>query len=1171
MAESATTMNDSNSVSSKSMDSMSYEEIIIYKESLNARLKEIALPQAPNTKERKKSSSSHDQVKPSTLNSSHRKKNRDSSTNAKDKFKSSDIDNIETENFTTQKEKIEDEIVRVIPKKDVQWDFLMKEMMWLAADFQSERKRQISKGKKIAGAVRQFHNTKETRRLRELAEAEARRRRLAARLARDVKTWWTKIEKIITFQQKLEANELKQKRMDKHLVFLVKQTERYSMKLNEQLFLTKPSNKLGENKNKSKLAPESPCKNTRSRSKQNPKYIPHSTQKIEEALAASAIDSKSSIKLSKKNKVKKAKIKNAISSYSKPKPKNLPHKKKSPSCDSTDSNIDTQEIPSTPSPPSTPTVSPKIKAKHIYIHEEKVSFSQNVHVTSHTNSINTPANTNRLSRRVTFAPTIEDSTPRRQNHDNENNKTLKPPPISSFSINNVMENNRKQQIKQIISNYGQSDDHNENSMHIRDLFLNPSKRLLDDADESSNDSIEFVEDKSNLLDDESTLEVEEKMGRDMTYKEEIDLLKQEARLSIDEIVAKYNVTASFQSKIESPINEANIVTDSNKEKGSGLEHSRRIFVNDPDNAINRNDRASNKKQQIEGKMSKKSQNFEDDRPTDDDILLKESNKKLQNKKTTTSALLSNTNEGMKVSSKSHKNELDTSISSASINKTYSSINRKASKSIPNKPQRQRSKRKRKLTQYAQKYQSEQDASPVSIGDTETGNDKEYDQNAAENLRVDDETIMEIEERLGRDMSSDQEILLIKQESEIPVDALKAMYSKTRSENQVNAEENFYDKEKKRSNSVEYNKKKRTKITDANNALLTSIDANDNNDNEEFSLDLETEVDDETTLEAEEKLGRDISYSDEIQLLEKESEIPIEELLAMHAKMQDALSNKAGDSSEIQSDENSIVIENNKLDKRKHEISYVDEEIDTQDDEFDPNSHIVVDDETTIAAEEKLDREMSYDEEIKHLKRESEISIEELREMYSQMDNTPLALEGKQALDRHPNNSLDEIETEISQKKRKIKVESSLGRKNIDKETLTEDGNSTSETLNDSDDDGHQMAVSRPFLLASWLKLREYQQIGLNWLVSIQSRRLNGILADEMGLGKTLQTISLLSYLASYKGIWGPHLIIVPTSCIVNWEVELKRFCPAFKILCYHGSAKRRKELRQGWTKVSIEK
>jgi SNF2 family DNA or RNA helicase len=35
----------------------------------------------------------------------------------------------------------------------------------------------------------------------------------------------------------------------------------------------------------------------------------------------------------------------------------------------------------------------------------------------------------------------------------------------------------------------------------------------------------------------------------------------------------------------------------------------------------------------------------------------------------------------------------------------------------------------------------------------------------------------------------------------------------------------------------------------------------------------------------------------------------------------------------------------------------------------------------------------------------------------------------------------------------------------------------------------------PFLLTPWLRMREYQQIGLNWLVSLQSRRLNGILAD----------------------------------------------------------------------------
>jgi len=85
-------------------------------------------------------------------------------------------------------------------------------------------------------------------------------------------------------------------------------------------------------------------------------------------------------------------------------------------------------------------------------------------------------------------------------------------------------------------------------------------------------------------------------------------------------------------------------------------------------------------------------------------------------------------------------------------------------------------------------------------------------------------------------------------------------------------------------------------------------------------------------------------------------------------------------------------------------------------------------------------------------------------------------------------------------------------------------------------------------------------------VSLHERRLNGILADEMGLGKTIQTISLLAYLACYRGLWGPHLIVVPTSCLVNWETELKKWCPAFKVLTYYGSKKERADLRVGWTK-----
>ncbi|KAL8561069.1 hypothetical protein ACOMHN_031013 [Nucella lapillus] len=106
----------------------------------------------------------------------------------------------------------------------------------------------------------------------------------------------------------------------------------------------------------------------------------------------------------------------------------------------------------------------------------------------------------------------------------------------------------------------------------------------------------------------------------------------------------------------------------------------------------------------------------------------------------------------------------------------------------------------------------------------------------------------------------------------------------------------------------------------------------------------------------------------------------------------------------------------------------------------------------------------------------------------------------------------------------------------------------------------------PFLLKH--KLREYQHVGLDWLATMHDKHLNGILADEMGLGKTIQTIALLAHLACEKGTWGPHLIVVPTSVMLNWELELKKWCPAFKILTYYGNQKERKLKRQGWTKTN---
>ncbi|MBI5408856.1 MAG: DEAD/DEAH box helicase [Nitrospirae bacterium] len=90
------------------------------------------------------------------------------------------------------------------------------------------------------------------------------------------------------------------------------------------------------------------------------------------------------------------------------------------------------------------------------------------------------------------------------------------------------------------------------------------------------------------------------------------------------------------------------------------------------------------------------------------------------------------------------------------------------------------------------------------------------------------------------------------------------------------------------------------------------------------------------------------------------------------------------------------------------------------------------------------------------------------------------------------------------------------------------------------------------------KLRRYQKDGYQWLSFLYEHRFGACLADDMGLGKTVQAISFLAgvkegNVASPKDVKGlPHLIVLPPSLLFNWENEIRRFYPDFKMLFYTG-------------------
>ncbi|EHB14367.1 Helicase SRCAP [Heterocephalus glaber] len=426
---------------------------------------------------------------------------------------------------------------------------------------------------------------------------------------------------------------------------------------------------------------------------------------------------------------------------------------------------------------------------------------------------------------------------------------------------------------------------------------------------------------------------------------------------------------------------------------------------------------------------------------------------------------------------------------------------------------------------------------------------------------------------------------------------------------------------------------------------------------------EEEEDDEETIEVEEQQeGNDAeTQRREIELLRREGELPLEELIrSLPPQLLGGPSSPSQTTSSHDSDtrdgpeesveeEPSSVLEVKPPPLSVTQCSKRPWHPDEDDEEFTANEDEAEDEEDTIAAEEQLEGEVDHAMELSELAREGELSMEELLQQYagayasdasapgsgsSEEDEEEVEAnsfecepEGATAAEEAPHedsssqSDSSEEQSEDEEDEHSEEEETSGSSESEESESdESEDAQSQSQADEEEEEDdfgveyllardeeqseadggsgpptpgptttlgpkkeitdiaaaaeslqpkGYTLATTQvktpiPLLLRG--QLREYQHIGLDWLVTMYEKKLNGILADEMGLGKTIQTISLLAHLACEKGNWGPHLIIVPTSVMLNWEMELKRWCPSFKILTYYGAQKERKLKRQGWTK-----
>ena len=1104
------------------ISSLTYTELLNRKEEIQNRLKVVAVEKPTIA---------------SSNNSSAKAKRRTSKQSSK-----SDNKNNGGENQTTSQNDTEKDLppIKVIEKTiDVHWDFTMKEMMWLATDFQAERKRQISLAKKIATAVKQHHKTRESRRMRELAEAELKRRRLAARIGREVKGWWTKIERVIAYKQKCSADEERRKAMNKQLVTLVKQTEKYTESLiklpeddgddDDDLGSSDYSEDSSTRRKESKSEADNIDNQQQSRKRRRKRK--KSTLSIEEALAVGERSRRSKNKVVDYNRLhleasddrlygeSTASDTASDGSFSpddsdgwtddeetlleaeilETKERMLEiqeQRRKSGKSKMSNSNPTLDDI-------DLSTSSFKADPRELRILEEEqdmpieeVMERYRTDMESTTSAVLAEADhpamlspspakdasdedenvgRNRKEEKEDDSEDMDKmniSPPHRTRSSRRDKKVTFDPNLTKKN-GTATENSNEREVSAVDATADKYDADDDGDASDVEDFVDHLDLAGTSRDDGGDDGSEEFEADENEVDDETTIAVEEGLPKEMTAEEEINLLKAENEMSVDELRKLY--AGAFQdSDGEESDEEAQAAEKPSASKGTARTVQSRTAARDATKDIEERSDTKPNGGSVNDDKNDRAEDFGTDQ-NEDNGESKMNQEEISAEKEI--RLLKPKNEN----------------SAGELRELYDASLERSADSDP----RTGDGTSEALNDPANAEQ--RSSGLVDLGETPDVGSEEDDAGEefvpAAGGDVDEEATIEAEEKLGRDLTYEEELKLLQDENEIPVETLRAMYASALNEDEEDLDEVIQ---------VESDDDTRDMKTAPGSSLSSMLatgenqaDQEDQDEEDEFEPEAGEGVDDETTIEAEERLGREMSYADEIALLEKENEISVEELRAKYAGLfaedapAEAVSvNEVKDGAEQKY--------NSHLDQLAS-VSLMDDASDATDENEEFIADIdEVDDETTMEAEERLGREMSPEEELAILQRESETPIEKLHEMYKKMEQAHQMNEA----DSMDEEEVDEAIDERNGTRKRARDDSSGSKsenvKKAKKGDDSDDGLAAIMALEESAERARQTLASRPFLLAPWVKMREYQQIGLNWLVSLQTRRLNGILAD----GKT---------------------------------------------------------------------
>ncbi|KAK9794368.1 hypothetical protein WJX73_007998 [Symbiochloris irregularis] len=122
------------------------------------------------------------------------------------------------------------------------WDVLLKEMQFMAKSFAWERKEHQKQARQVAKAAARSNMDASGRARKREQEEEARTRKRASFIAKEVRKFWGKVERVVAYKRQSLVDSRKKEAMDKHLTFLLGQTQRYSSLLAQRLGNTNTTN-----------------------------------------------------------------------------------------------------------------------------------------------------------------------------------------------------------------------------------------------------------------------------------------------------------------------------------------------------------------------------------------------------------------------------------------------------------------------------------------------------------------------------------------------------------------------------------------------------------------------------------------------------------------------------------------------------------------------------------------------------------------------------------------------------------------------------------------------------------------------------------------------------------------------------------------------------------------